>query len=216
MENTVQKLYSNSLNQELGTVLRAEEDWYVLKMDRHELRAKRATSCMIEPEPGDLVLALVAASGPSYVLAVLEQQDASRARMVSDGNLEILLRQGKLSVACQEGIGLVTAKTLALTSGDLEVRAVNGTTSIQNMSFLGSFLQAQIQRIKLTASSFDSVLERFLQKVGRSYRIISEVDHVRAEQIDYVAKNNASLRAKNAMITAEGLVKLDGDQIHLG
>jgi hypothetical protein len=84
------------------------------------------------------------------------------------------------------------------------------------MSFLGSFLQAQIQRIKLTASSFDSVLERFLQKVGRSYRIISGVDHVRAEQIDYAAKNNASLRAKNAMITAEGLVKLDGDQIHLG
>jgi hypothetical protein len=39
---------------------------------------------------------------------------------------------------------------------------------------------------------------------------------VRARQIDYVAEKNVSVRGHNTLLTAEQLVKLDGEQVHLG
>jgi hypothetical protein len=68
----------------------------------------------------------------------------------------------------------------------------------------------------VVADSCDSVFDRLLQRVKRSYRFVEEHDQVRAAQIDYVAQNNASLRGENTLITAKDLVKVDGEQIHLG
>ena len=62
----------------------------------------------------------------------------------------------------------------------------------------------------------DAAIERVTHKLKRSYRIVEEVDCVRSREMDYRATNNVSIRGKNALVTAEELVKLDGSQIHVG
>jgi len=63
---------------------------------------------------------------------------------------------------------------------------------------------------------FDSVVERLSQRVRRSYRKVEELEQVHAQQLDYVATKNVSVRGHNTLLTAEELVKLDGEQVHLG
>jgi len=63
---------------------------------------------------------------------------------------------------------------------------------------------------------FDAVFERIAHKSRWSYREVEEMDQVRSGQIDYRSAKNLNLRGKHALITAEELVKIDGDQIHLG
>jgi hypothetical protein len=77
-------------------------------------------------------------------------------------------------------------------------------------------VRAQIDKLKLFAEHVDSVAERVAARVRRSYRTVEECDQVRAERIDYVAKGTMTLHAENALLTAEELVKLDGEQIHVG
>jgi transglutaminase/protease-like cytokinesis protein 3 len=60
------------------------------------------------------------------------------------------------------------------------------------------------------------VLERWSQKVKRAYRKVEQIDELRAQNIDYSADQTMSLHSENALVTAEGLVKVDGEQIHLG
>jgi hypothetical protein len=86
----------------------------------------------------------------------------------------------------------------------------------EQLSFLGTFLQANIEKAKLVAGSLDSTLERWSQRVRRSHRFVEEIDQVRADQIDYSAKKSLSLHSRNAMVIAEELVKLDGEQLHVG
>ena len=62
----------------------------------------------------------------------------------------------------------------------------------------------------------DSVTERWTQKTKRSYRFVEEMDITRAQEIDTRASGTLSMRGKNAITTAEELVKMDGRQIHLG
>ena len=55
--------------------------------------------------------------------------------------------------------------------------------------------------------------------IGGAYerpKIVEELDHVRAEQIDYAVEKRLSLHGENALITAQHLAKVEGDQIHLG
>ena len=60
------------------------------------------------------------------------------------------------------------------------------------------------------------MVERISVDAKRSYRTVSEIDQVKAEQIDYAAETIMNLHGKNTLVTAEELVKLDAAQIHVG
>jgi hypothetical protein len=203
--------------QESGTVVESEEGgWLAVKTGSGIFRSRRAFSCLVEPVAGDVVLLSGLPDGKCYVLAVLERESEAPARLVSDGDLEIRLTQGRFVVAAQEGVELVSAKEVAVTAGGIRVNATEGNIVLQQLSVLGSFVRAEFDRIKVLAESCDSTFDRLLQRMKRSYRFIEEHDQVRAARIDYVAENNASLRGENTLVTAKDLVKIDGEQIHLG
>lgn len=203
--------------QEAGTVVEVTPAGeFTVRAESGVYGARRAFSCLVEPMAGDVVLLSGLPSGACYVLAVLEREADAPARLVADGNLEVRLAKGRFVVAAQEGVDLVSAKEVSVTAGGVRVNATEGNVVLKQLSVLGSFVRAEFDRIKVLAESCDSVMDRVLQRVKRSYRFVEEHDQVRAAQIDYVAQNNASLRGENTLITAKDLVKVDGEQIHLG
>jgi hypothetical protein len=202
--------------QDLGTVVRMVGAAFAVRMETGEIEAKRATSCLLEPAAGDLLLIAVTPSGHSYVLAVLDREEGAPGSIVADGDLDIKLRHGRLGVAAQEGVSVVSGKDVSVVSGAVQVRAVEGNVAFQSFTFLSTLVRAELEKAKVLAGSLDTILDRFSQRVKRSYRVVEESDHLRAERIDYVAKGTMSLHGANALITAEELVKVDGDQIHLG
>ena len=203
--------------QEAGTVVSVEQDASLsVRTGLGTYRARRAFSCLVEPMVGDVVLLSGLPDGACYVLAVLEREADAPARLVADGDLEIRLTQGRFVVAAQEGVDLISAKEVTVAAGGLRVTADEGNVVFRQLSVLGSFVRAEFDRIKVLAESCDTVLERLLQRVKRSYRFVEEHDQVRAAQIDYAAENNASIRGENTLVTAKDLVKIDGEQVHLG
>jgi hypothetical protein len=216
MNNLAKKIDPSRVFQEGGAVLRLEGPCVVVETTSGKYRARRAVSCLVAPEPGDRVLVAALEDGTVYVLAILEREEGQATAISVDGDLTVQLPNGRFSVAAQEGVNLISGKDVAIVTGGLEVNAVRGSFAVEHLSFLGTFLQANIEKAKLVAGSLDSSLERLSQRVKRSYRFVEEIDQVRADQIDYAAKKSLSLHARNAMVTAEELVKLDGEQIHVG
>lgn len=202
--------------QDMGAVTRVEGAILVVRCGDDELQAKRAASCLLQPESGDYVLVARASSGPCYVLAVLERDEASPGRIVASGDLEIQLPNGRLGVVAQDGVRVVSGQDVSVASPRVKVQAVEGTVAVERTSLLGTLLQAEVEVVKVVAGSVDSLIDRVSQKVKRVFRQIEESEHVRASRLDYVAKKNMSLRGGSTLITAEELVKVDGDQIHLG
>ncbi len=202
--------------QDMGAVVQIEGPVFVVRCGSVELRAKRAASCLLQPERGDFVLVAGAGSGPCYVLAVLERDEAAAGRIVVDGDLKIQLPNGRLAVAAQDGVHVASGQDVSVAAPTVKVQAVEGTIAVERTSLIGSLLQAEVQAVKVFAGTVDSLIDRVSQKVKRVYRQIEESEHVRAARIDYVAKKNMSLRGGSTLITAEELVKVDGDQIHLG
>lgn len=216
MSNLAVCFEKEELYQDIGTVIGGEKHSMLIRSDMGVYQARRAVSCLIEPETGDRVLFCIPYSSAGYILAVLERKADNAATISVDGDLNLRLDKGGLSVTAQSGVALASQRKISLLSSELDVNAVTGNLTVQQMTFTGGLLQAYLEKIKLFASSLDSVLERLHQRVKRSYRFVEETDQVRAQNIDHRAEKLLNLRGKNAVINARELIKLDGEQIHVG
>ncbi len=223
MRNLARKLGGGDVSQETGTVTRTETDGsFVLRCDAGSYHARRARSCLVAPECGDIVLLATLPRGECYVLAVLDRpgegagEERSRTKLSLDGDLEIELATGRLTVAAQQGVDLAAGGNVSVVAPGINVHAADGNVLIDRLSVLGSVFHAEVDRIKVLAASAESVFDRVVQRVKRAYRTVEETDQLRAGRMDYVAKTSMNLHAGTALLTAEELVKLDGEQIHLG
>jgi hypothetical protein len=232
MDNLARKLEMGEAVQEAGTVIGADGRFFVVRTGSGDLRAKRAASCLLLPEVGDGVLVATfqrgafhqvrrpgapnVNPGACYVLAVLEREEGAAGTITSEGDLTVKLPGGRFEVAAQDGVGITSGKDVSVASGAVDIKAATASVLLGGLTILTEVLTAEIGKGKILAGALDSVLDRITQRVKMSYRFVEEVDLVKARQIDYTAQKCMRLHAENTMMTADELVKLDGEQIHVG
>ncbi|MBM4375394.1 MAG: DUF3540 domain-containing protein [Deltaproteobacteria bacterium] len=207
---------ATDITQEQGLVVRHDGDLFVVRTSSGDYRARRATSCLVEPEEGDLALVASTPRGTSYVLAILERSGSQPTRLVAEGDLEVATPRGELRLRGAEGVSVLSAKALELVAGSVSMKALQASVVAEDLALVGRHVRAELDRVKAFATSVDSVFERLSQRVKRSYRFIEEADHVRAERIDYTASRTLNLHGENAVVTAAEVVKVDGAQILVG
>lgn len=215
MKATAKKLGPTVAAQDVGTVVAAGDALEIASADG-TYAAKRAASCLLAPEVGDQVLVAFIPGRPCYVLAVLERDPGAPARLNVDGDLAIQAAGGRVSIASAEGLDLVTEGDATVVAGGFNVRAARGNVVLDQLALLGSAVVAELGKAKLVTSTLETIADRVVQRAKRAYRFVEELDHMRAERLDVVANGTLSLRGENTVITAEELVKLDGEQIHVG
>jgi len=216
MSNLARKLETQDVFQIMGKIVRVEEGRFLVRTGRGDMRASRATSCLIAPKLDDFVLLAGAPSGAAFVIAVLEREEGAGAEISCEGDIEIKSTGGSVRVASKDGIDLVSQREVSVLAEGVRIAATKGSVLLDNLSYIGSLVRAEIGKVKHEGGILERTLERVSEKVKRSFRRVEELDQVKAERIDYSAKQVMSLRAENAIVTAEQLVKMDGEQIHLG
>lgn len=210
MESVARKIEVKAVFQEFGEVVRIEAEVLTVRTAMADVTARRAASCLLSPAMGDRVLLATEERGDAYVLAVLDQRDPSAATISVDGDLTLRSLHGKVSVAAQEGIELVTGAAARIAAKVVDVGA------IEALNVVGGAVRAEMERVKLYASTLDGFFERVRQHAKSSQRTVEELDQVKAGYIDYAAEGAAHLRGENALVSAHDLVKVNGDQVHIG
>ena len=201
--------------QQYGTVT-GVGDTVAVQTDTARYRALCAPSCLLQPEIGDKVLLVTDAEGDDYVLAVLARVGGNGARLSLPANTEMQTQGGTLKISGPDGLALQSARQVSLQAAQLRVDALQGDVTIHQLTIVGEAWKSCIDTVKTVGRSFDSILERFHSQVGRSYRKVEELDQVKAGQIDYQADSSLQLHGKYTLVTADELVKMDAEQIHLG
>ena len=113
------------------------------------------------------------------------------------------------------GVGKTTLARLMADAFNAEFIAISAVLSGVK-EIRDAVARAELTRARVEAGAIDTVADRVTERVQRSYRTAEEFDHLRAGVIDHAARETLKLRSHDAVLTAEGLVKVDGAQIHLG
>ena len=210
MESLARKIEIKAVFQEFGEVVVIKGGRLTVRTALADVTARRAASCLLEPAVGDRVLLATEEGGDAFVLALLEQLDPSASTISVDGDLTLRSLRGKVSVAAQEGVELVSTAAVRIMASAVDVEA------IEALSILGGAVKAELGKVKMYAATLDSFFERVSLHARRSFRSIDETDQVKAQHLDYAASGNAHLHGDNALVRAHDLVKLNGEQVHLG
>lgn len=191
-----------------GTTLRVQAGPWVLD-------ATRAASCLVDPGPGDRVLVAVLGR-EAFVLAVLARDDGAAATTIAaDGDVHLVARGGRVSIQGTEGVALSGAEVTASASR-ISLAADALDLAGRTLSLVVDLAHTRVGAAKLVARTADAVLDRLFVRAERAFRQVEGLDQTRAGQIDIVAKDCALLRGEHTIVGADGMLKVDGEQVHIG
>lgn len=198
-----------------GTVTAKSAGRLTVGVGGDEIAARRAAGCLLEPGVGDTVL-VGSSNGEHWVLTVLDRDPARSSEISVEGDLRLRTAHGKIAIVAQDGIDLISPGTTSVVSNQVEVRTRTASVLAEGLELFGGWMRTEVDKVKLLAQSLDQVVDRFSQRAKRSYREVSDFDQVKAGSSHHRVDKTMRMHAGDVAMTADGIVKMDGKQIHVG
>ncbi|MFA5182001.1 MAG: DUF3540 domain-containing protein [Syntrophales bacterium] len=182
-----------------------ETNGYRVRLDSGELlAAPRAGGCLLAPETGDEVL--IADNGDrAFILTVL-------AREGDRGTITL----PEISAVEGGDITFTARRAVAMEAPRITLAGILGEVKFKGISLLSQWCDVRISKITTVAERWDRIVGRLSERIRDSYRRIENTEQTMAGRIRTIVKGRFSLSSKNAAVTAEEEVKVDGKKIHLG
>jgi hypothetical protein len=203
---------------EYGKIRWSSGSAFIVDIPSGSIRMTKALSCLVEPRPGDTVIASVDAQSENYILAILERDKTKEpvTDLCFDGQVNLHVKQGNLVLKADGDMELATQGELGCASEKLKIHAETGTVKISQIHYTGRLVQVQIERLKTVAVYADQIFRRLTQRLESSFRFVKEQDELQAGSSRVLVEDLMTLHAKNTLIAAEENVTVNAEQIHLG
>jgi hypothetical protein len=180
-----------------------------------ELESRVAASCLLRPGVGDRVLAVASDSG-CWILVILERSEGTESSIEADGDLVFRSVSGQVRIEGETGLTLCSPDAVEVQSSRFRLSSRVAEMLTGRLSWIGDEMSANFRSGSVVGRLFSSMVDRFSLKAKTVNREVSELDEVRAGNVDYRADNSMNLRARTVLAKGEELAKIDGGHIHLG
>lgn len=183
-----------------GRVMDRSPDEYIVDFEPAGRRACwRASGCLLEPMPGDLVL-VADSERHAFILSVLLKAEKSTATV---------------SVPDVETLTLAQPR-LALDTGQIAAKAERADLDIGVTRLAGKVAALVVERIESVARLMSTVAETALSRSRNSVRTVDGIDTLTAEDVSHTARKTMTMRSAVTVIESAGDVRIDGKRIGLG
>jgi hypothetical protein len=188
---------------------------YMVQSKRGVYRAKLAFSCFVAPEVGDKVLVNVTES-ESHVIAIIERFGELDAKLSFPANATLETKAGDISIVSHGNINQTAVGEAKIFANDISM--ISNETKVQSdkMSLSGNTLSANWQSIQSIADVVTSTANKLIKAVKNSFTTVENVEHKTSKNYVQNVSETTSIRSRNAIVTAEKDMKIDGERIHMG
>jgi hypothetical protein len=191
----------------VGLIETAGERGWQVRSGGQLFWARRATSCLIEPMPGDTVACLRAALDEAWVLAVLAREDNVPTVLRCHGATRLEVQGGALAIAAPEV--RIGAQRMDVQSDELQLGARSVDVVSDTCTVAGSAL-------RVAGAALSTVFDRVAHFAKQYSRATDGFDHVQAGYIEREARQLVNVTGEHVLINGDKLVKTRGGQIHFG
>jgi hypothetical protein len=174
-----------------------------------------AFGCMIQPEPGDRVLTSQA-DGTIWVVSVLERRSDASPRLWFEGDLSIVSARGDISLTAGRKVDISAGTSILAAAPELDMHAGMARFMLDELVQISRKVSWYVSKLRSMGEVVETFADHVLTRVKRSSRFIEESDQMRAGSIDHRAEGTLHLHAEVAFVTADTVVRVDADQIHMG
>lgn len=189
----------------VAEVVTISEGDYILKYENETMfAAKRAPSCLVDPQVGDTV-GLFFTKSDVYIVYVLERDEKRTMSISSESEIELTSRK-KLSLS---------SPAMAVESCSVAIDVEKANTRFKEASITGMVFEGSFNIIKSFANSVEHMVTEMIERYDRSYTYVNEHEEVQTHSSRHISEENRVVQCKNYVVTAEDQMKLDAENIHL-
>lgn len=200
-----------------ATVASRNGDDVIIHTSTGRTSARKAFGCLLIPEAGDQVLISEDNFGRSYVLSVLERSDdLAESRIALNGPTRIEVTDGDMTLTAESGLEMTSPAHIAMAAVELDVHAGRAEIAIEETHMTGKSFSAGIERIRTVARTMDSFIKSWVQRMSSCFRYVGEIDETQAVSSRQLVEGTLTVQTGNSVHMAEGHIKIDAEQIHLG
>ena len=199
-----------------GFVTRALEDGsFEIRIGQDTERARQAPSCLLVPEIGDEVWLLSRATRGPVIAAVVGRDEPRTGVVALPGPAAELRAEGDLRVRSERGLELEAREAVRVKGATLELKALRTRIATEALEVFATHIDAGMDKARLVAKRIDAAFDSIATRVKQSLRWVEELEQVRAGLIDYRAKGNVHVHGGSAFVSADRVVQVRGEEIHL-
>lgn len=199
----------------IASVERVEKEQIELAVAGGRFNGRRAFSCLVVPEAGDIVSVVRDRQGCHYVTAVLERADPGDVELFSQRPLAIRSAAG-VRVTATTGLDLDAGERIRLRSPLLEAVVGRFAAFAKSVCVTSGEALLHSRLARLCSGLIDVAALRIGVSARHSHRQIDGIDQLRCRHFDLRASELAHVRAETALVMGKGLVKIDAAQIQIG
>jgi len=177
--------------------------------------ARIAFGCLIEPEPDDHVLTALV-DGTIWITSVLERHSDVPPRLWADGDLGIVSGNGTIALSAARTVEIDSGTKVRIAAPEIDLHAGVARFVLDELLQVGRRISWYVSRLRSMGELVETFAEHVLTRAKRGSRFIEGSDQMRAGYIDHRAEGTYQLQAEAAFVTADTVVRVDADQIHMG
>ena len=216
----VEKLYQSRqpLEQEsmTGQVVGVQLESYLIQFEHCVLSAKKAFSCTLQPVVGDKVICMQDEAGEPYILAILHRANSEKARHDFGENTHLKINDLHFDVDAQGRNLISSEEEILLQLGGFKLSSLKGQAFIGEMTLSGAKFTAHFKRAERISGVLEEVADTVNSRFKNSFKWVEGVDQTVAKSVIGHVKELMSWRSKQALITSEKDMRIDGERIHMG
>lgn len=177
--------------------------------------AALAASCLLQPEPQDVVLLACLEDGATVILSVLFRDEKAQAllRLPDQSALEC---RGSLAVRGAAALNLQSGKRLTMESDELHVSAVSAEAEAVSIKTVCDTAQMCCRALTTLGHTALSAFRSLTQCLGESKRMVQGADETHCGNSTLVADENATVMSTNSLSLAKESARTDAKLIQLG
>jgi len=200
-----------------GKVVRVMESrHFQVETPKGCVRAQRAFGCLVMPRAGDRVALVETREGNRYILAVLERPGATDLELALPGETHLTTGNHGLRISAGTRLDLAGGDRLVLDAQETEIRSSRLRMLTREVQVVGEKLKALLHEGRWIGRLAEVFTDHFRMATRTSERDIETLERVRSRHMEIRARETLQLKGENVLAGADKLIRLDGDQIHLG
>jgi hypothetical protein len=197
-----------------GSIVAGEFPEYLVAVGAECLPAKVATSCLVKPEAGDLVV-LARLTASLFITAILERHSQATT-LIALGDVAITSVNGSVNVGAKTAIRLEAGTEASISAPLCRQHASQQQIVSESMNIQTGSLQTLSQSASFNSGTVTATVDDAYIQAAQVVKTIENVDITRAATSVQEYSLLYTVRSKTAVITAEDDIKIDGRLIHMG
>lgn len=198
-----------------ATITGRADDWFFVQEPK-AARLRRASSCLTEPQLGDLVLICDFGSDEiGYITAVLQSACVDACSVHLPGGVKLTAANNALTVDADQ-IALKGNHSIRLQTAHVEMDAAAATMRVSHWKVWSESIETHAARATLAVTLLSSQIGSAISRMRNSWRKVEELDELHTGRSRTVVDGQYKVNAEHFTVHTTGFVRIDGKKIDLG